>query len=135
LVSAVIYTSFVAPSVTNPIMLWSLSFCGTLRLIGFACTAVFLYFYEGYHATCVKSREEEMKQAGLWEDMQNGFAHRHWKVNWTDYVALPVNGTLYGAAPAIVANICQFRTDRLTYTVSAKPQLKKVAERIASAIA
>lgn len=111
-------------------MLWSFGFCATLRIVGFLATDAFLLFYEVYHRLCVKEREAEMKRAGLWEDMQDGFAHRSWKQNWTDYVALPVNGTLYGTAPAVAANFAHFWTDRLTYTVSAKPQLKRLAEKI-----
>ena len=132
LASGIIYGAFVPAAVTNPILLWSLSFCGTLRLVGLAATVFFIYMYETYHSMCVRMREDEMKRVGLYDEMSDGFAYRSWKVNWTDYVALPINGTLYGSMPALVAQICHLWTDRLTYRVSAKPQLKRVAERIAA---
>ena len=130
LLSGVIYGAVVSPLMTNSLLLWSLGFCGTLRFIGFCGTCVFLYLYESYHGVCVKNREDEMKRAGLWEDMQDGFAHRSWKKNFTDYCAIPVNGVLFAAAPALVAEICHFWTDQLVYHVSAKPQLKKAVERL-----
>ena len=132
LISGIAYGAAVPPTVTNPLLLWSLGFCGTVRFIGFCGTCLFLYLYESYHSVCVKNREDEMKRAGLWEDMQEGFAHRSWKKNFTDYCAIPVNGILFAAAPALVAEISHFWTDQLVYTVSAKPQLKRVAEKLAS---
>lgn len=133
LISAIIYTAIVQPTVTNPILLWSFGFCGTLRFIGFCATAFFIYLYERYHNVCVRSREDEMRRAGLYETMgAEGFAYRSWKKNWTDYVVLPINGTLYGSVPAVVAQFSHLFTSELTYTVSAKPQLKRMADKLAS---
>ena len=145
LISAVIYTSVQAPPAhaspadyptpAYPLLLWSFSFTGTLRLLGFLGTACFIRLYERYHAACVRAREDEMRAAGLWADM--AFAHRSLRENWTDYVALPVNGVLFGTAPAVIAGMCHLWTDRLVYTVSAKPLkklasgMKGVAERVA----
>ena len=145
LLSAVLYTSVHAPpqpagpsqypTPAYPLLLWSFSFTGTLRLLGFVGTAGFIRLYERYHAACVRAREDEMRAAGLWADM--AFAHRSLRENWTDYVALPLNGVLFGTAPAVVAGICHLWTDRLVYTVSAKPLkklasgVKGVAERVA----
>ena len=135
LLAEVIYTAKFGPSEIHPMLLWAFSFCGTLRLIGFLATAVFMYFYESYHLTCVRNREAEMKQAGLYDDMLGSFSYRSLRKNWFDYVALPVNGTLYGTAPAIVAEFSHFFTDRLVYQVSAKPQLKKLVDRVERVIA
>ena len=140
LLTAVAYSSVYpplaspSPSPAHPLLCWSFSFNATLRLIGFAATALFIHFYEAYHATCVRAREDEMRAAGLWDDMRDGFAYRRWRENWTDYIALPVNGVLFGTAPAVVANMCHLWTDRLVYTVSAKP-LKRMAERVAEKVA
>lgn len=132
LLAEVLYGAILGPAIvsTHPLLLWSFSFCGTLRLIGFLGTAVFMYFYESYHLVCVRNREDEMKRAGLWESMQGNFTYRSWKKNWFDYVALPVNGTLYGTLPAVVAEFSHFFTDRLVYHVSAKPKLLKIVERV-----
>ena len=133
LIAEVICTSLVGPSVIHPGLMSAFSFCGTLRVIGFCATACFVYFYETYHLVCVRNREEEMKAAGLWEDMQDNFSYRSLRKNWFDYCALPVNGTLYGTAPAIVAEFSHLWTDQIVYQVSAKP-LKKLAERFERAV-
>ena len=130
LVSGLIFSAYIPASTTHPLLVWALSFCGTLRFIGFCGTGLFIYLYESYHSVCVRNREDEMKRVGLWEDMQGGFAHRSWRKNWSDYVAIPVNGTLFGTVPAVVAEVCHLWTDQLVYTVSAKPQLKRLAERV-----
>jgi hypothetical protein len=130
LFSGVIYASFVSPDVTNPWLMWCFGFTGTLRIFGIILTTIFLYLYESYHQTCARTREDEMKRVGLWEDMQGNFAYRKWSKNWMDYLCLPVTGTLYGTAPAVVVNACHFFTDKLTYKVSAKPQLKKLVDRV-----
>lgn len=90
---------------------------------------MFLVQYEFYHSTCVRIREDEMKRVGLWEDMQDGFSRRDWRENWTDYVALPVIGTVFGTIPAIVAGFCHFFTDRLAYTVPSK-LMRSRAEKV-----
>ena len=137
LLAEVLYGSIIGPSAasnTNPLLLWSFSFCGTLRIVGFIGTNIFMYLYESYHLACVRSREDEMKQAGLWENMQGSFTYRTWRKNWSDYVALPVNGALYGTLPAVVAEFCHFYTNRLVYHVSAKPKLLKIVERVEKVI-
>ena len=78
---------------THPFLLWSFSFCGTLRLIGFVATGIFMYLYEAYHLACVRAREDEMKRVGLYDNMQENFSYRSFRKNWFDYCALPVNGT------------------------------------------
>ena len=70
-----------------------------------------------------------MKRAGLWDRMQGGFSYRTWKRNFIDYCLMPVTGTMYGTIPAVVAEISHFWTDQLVYTVSAKPQLNREAEK------
>jgi hypothetical protein len=134
LLAEVIFTARVGPSSIHPMLLWAFSFCGTLRFIGFVATAAFVYFYESYHAVCVRNREDEMKQAGLWEGMQENFSYRSFKKNWFDYCALPINGTLYGTAPAVVAEFSHLFTDKLVYHVSAKPQLKKLLDKMENAV-
>lgn len=134
LFSAVIYSSWVPNAVTHPVLLSAFSFCGTLRAIGMLLTCFYLYLYESYHKLCVKYREDEMKKAGLYEDMKaaDGFSHREWRSNWMDYLCLPATGMLFGTIPAVVAYLRHFYTDNLLYTVSAKPQvqMQKVADKL-----
>ncbi|MCJ1478071.1 hypothetical protein MMC13_006746 [Lambiella insularis] len=130
LFSAVLYTAYIPAVITHPLLLWSFGFNGTLRLIGFILFSFFLFLYEGYHQLCVRTREDEMKRAGLWDRMQGGFSYRSWKRNFVDYCLLPVTGTMFGTIPAVMAEISHFWTDQLVYTVSAKPQLKREAEKV-----
>ena len=78
----------------------------------------------------MRSREDEMKRAGLWERMEGGFSYRSWKKNIIDYCLLPVTGVLFSTMPATVAEISHFWTDQLVYTVSAKPQLNREIEKV-----
>ena len=130
LLSAVIYTAFVPAVVTHPALLAVFSFCGTLRFIGMFLTGCYLYLYESYHQVCIRYREDEMKRAGLYDDMaaQDSFTHRHWKTNWSDYCCLPITGLLFATIPAVVVSIKHFYTDKMVYTVSAKPQ--KIADTL-----
>lgn len=95
-----------------------------LRLLGFLGLVHFTLHYELYHSVCVKRREEEMKRAGLYDQMQGSFVHR--KMPWVvfDYVLLPVAGILYGSIPALHAQISHFWTPNLTYVVSSKPSVR-----------
>ena len=134
LLSAVIYTAYVPPVITHPLLLWSFGFNGTLRLIGFILFSCYLYLYESYHQLCVVAREDEMKRAGLWERMQGGFSYRSWRNNFMDYCLMPLTGTMFGTIPAVMAEISHFWTDQLVYTVSAKPQLKRELDRVADKV-
>jgi hypothetical protein len=123
LVSTTIYSALTPASQIHPTLLWAFDFSGTLRFLGFVCMMVFFRLYETYHHTCVTAREAEMRRAGLYDQMQGGFTHRHWRSNFVDYFVFPVAGTIFGSIPAVVAEISHFYTDRLTYRVSKKPQL------------
>ena len=60
-----------------------------------------------------------MSKAGISET----FAYRKgWKPPYLfDRIVFPVAGVLYGALPAIYAQLAHFWTDKLTYGVSMKP--------------
>ncbi|KAI9873753.1 MAG: hypothetical protein M1830_010630 [Pleopsidium flavum] len=126
LLSSAIYSLFTPVALIAPTLLWAFDFTSTLRLLGFLCMMFFFWLYESYHYTCVQAREDEMRRAGLYEQMQGGFTYRHWRWNMLDYFIFPVSGTVFGSIPAIVAEMCHFYTSRLTYRVSKKPQLLRV---------
>lgn len=123
LLSSTVYSLLTPTAQIHPTFLWAFSFTSTLRLLGFLCMNVFFWLYESYHRTCVTAREDEMRRAGLYEQMQGGFTHRRFRWNVLDYFIFPVAGTVFGSIPAIVAEMCHFYTTRLTYRVSKKPQL------------
>lgn len=123
LASSTLYTLTTPATQIHPTLLWAFDFTSTLRFLGIICMMTFFRLYESYHHTCVSAREAEMRRAGLYEQMQGGFTHRHWRWNILDYVIFPFAGTFFGSIPAIVAEMSHFYTDRLTYRVSKKPQL------------
>jgi len=121
-----IYT-LLTPSFLIPTALKTfLDLSGWFRLTGFCCMMIFFYQYERYHRLCLSLRQEEMRKAGMLEDMteQDGFSHRVFQVAGLFETCLfPVGGFIFGAIPATQAVLSHFFTDRLTYVVSLKPQL------------
>jgi hypothetical protein len=100
---------------------WTFEISNYLRVGGFLMVGVYMAFYEFYHRNCVNMREAEMISAGLAQNMQGSFSHRSFKVNWSDYLAIPIVAPMFGSIPAAQAQICHFWTQDLVYTVSKKP--------------
>jgi len=85
----------------------------------------FFYLYERYHKFCVGLRQEEMRRAGMLEDMRehDGFSDNVFQVAGLLECALfPLGGFIFGAIPALQAVLSHMFTERLTYVVSLKPQ-------------
>jgi hypothetical protein len=106
---------------------WMFSVCNVLRAAGFLEVVVYLGLYEKFHRVCVKSRLQEMTDAGLVEGMR--FSHRSMRKNLVDYVMVPLVAPIYGAIPCAQAQICHFWTADLVYAVS-----KKVTRRRAESM-
>lgn len=86
---------------------------------------VFFYRYEKYHRLCVGLRQEEMRRAGMLEEMteHDGFSQKVFQHAGLFEAALfPIGGFVFGAIPALQAVLSHVFTDRLTYVVSLKPQ-------------
>ncbi|OQO04036.1 hypothetical protein B0A48_10679 [Cryoendolithus antarcticus] len=117
--------SLVHPSFLVPHFLrWCLDFAGWCRLLGFTLMMCYFYLYAKYHHFCVELRQEEMRRAGLWEDIaeQDGFSVKVFQVTGLLECALfPIGGFIFGAIPALQAVISHLFTERLTYVVSLKP--------------
>jgi hypothetical protein len=127
LLASTIYTAFPPPITHCRLLTAILDFTGTCRAISFVLMVLaFSIFYERYHAACVRTREEAMKRAGLWEEMQGTFSYRRRNLKTSfDYIIFPVAGMIFGSVPAIHAAFAHFYTDRLTYTVSEKPKTER----------
>lgn len=116
------HPSHLVPSVLH----WALDFSGWCRLAGFCLMMCYFYLYAHYHHLCLGLRQEEMRRAGLLEDMadHDGFSTKVFQVAGIFEAALfPIGGFVFGAFPAMHAEISHLFTDRLTYVVSLKPQL------------
>jgi hypothetical protein len=120
-----IYTLFYPPFLIPPALKMALDISGWCRLIGFCTMIFFFYLYERYHRLCVGLRQEEMRRAGMLEDMKqgDGFTHNTFQfAGILEAVLFPLGGFAFGAIPAMHAVVCHMFTDKLTYVVSLKPQ-------------
>lgn len=116
------YPDFLVPTVLH----WALDFSGWCRLAGFCLMMCYFYLYAQYHHLCLGIRQEEMRRAGLLEDMadHDGFSTKVFQVAGIfEAVLFPIGGFVFGAIPAMHAELSHLFTDRLTYVVSLKPQL------------
>lgn len=111
---------------------WIFSVCNVLRAAGFMEVVVYLGLYERFHRICVKSRQQEMTDAGLAVGMR--FSHRTLKKNLVDYVMAPLVAPIYGAIPCAQAQICHFWTVDLVYAVSKKVTRKRAASLMAEKV-
>lgn len=121
-----IYSAFLPSFLVPRFLKIALDLSGICRLIGFSTMLSYFYLYERYHRLCVGLRKEEMRRAGMLEDMEeaDGFTPHVFQVAGLFEAALfPIGGFIFGAIPAIQAVLSHLFTDRLTYVVSLKPQL------------
>lgn len=130
--------SFFTPGSTMPEVLHiALDFASWCRLAGWSLMLCFFWRFEKYHQLCTALRQEEMREAGLLDDMlaHDGFSPRVFQVAGLLEAALfPIGGFIFGAIPALQAVLSHVFTERLTYVVSLKPQvaLKQWAKGIAT---
>lgn len=109
---------------------WIFLVCNVLRTAGFMEVALYLFLYEGFHRVCVESRELEMGDAGLLKGMH--FSRRRPRVNFVDYVMVPLVAPLFGAIPCAQAQICHFWTLDLVYAVSKKVTRQRAKSLVAA---
>lgn len=120
-----VYDLFHPGFLQPPVLHLALAISGWLRLAGFCTMMLFFTLHARYHRLCVGLRQEEMRRAGLLEDMteRDGFTLNVFPVAGLAEAALfPLGGFLFGALPALQATMSHLFTDRLTYVVSLKPQ-------------
>ncbi|KAF7531495.1 hypothetical protein G7054_g8841 [Neopestalotiopsis clavispora] len=97
---------------------WIFTVCNVLRTAGFMQIAFYLFLYESFHKLLAAAREKEMNDAGLAKGMC--FAHRDRKMHYLDYIMVPLVAPMYGSIPGAQAQVFQFWTQDLVYTVSKK---------------
>ncbi|KAK4614109.1 hypothetical protein CLAFUW4_08867 [Fulvia fulva] len=124
------YPKFLVPTILHH----ALQLSGFCRLIGFCSMLTYFYHYERYHRLCVGLRKEEMRRAGLLEEMEenDGFTPNVFLyIGLFEVATFPIGGFVMGAIPALQAVISHLFTDRLTYVVSLKPTKALAAVRSA----
>lgn len=115
-----LFPRFLMPTVLRV----ALDICSWCRLAGFCLMICGFYRYEQYHRLCIGLRKEEMRKAGLLEGMtqRDSFSPNVFMYAGIAEAGLfVVGGFLYGAVPALQAELSHFFTERLTYIVSLKP--------------
>jgi hypothetical protein len=110
---------------------WTFEACNYLRILGMVAVFCYMVIYERYHQICVSTREAEMKAAGLDQGMT--FSKRSIRTNFLDYFIFPLVAPAYGSIPAIVAQIYQFWTVELVYTVSKKHTRQRAKSAVGAA--
>ncbi|TAQ86661.1 hypothetical protein B7494_g5022 [Chlorociboria aeruginascens] len=122
IITSAVYTVITPTSSIPPTLLLALDLTGYMRLCSFLIFSTFFYLYESFHYTCVKDREEAMICAGIADRMLGTFTYRSFWKNGLDFLMFPVVGVVFGSVPSIIAQVNQFWTLSLVYTVSKKPQ-------------
>lgn len=126
LIASSVYTFFTPSFLVPTVFKMALELSSFLRLIGWCTMLVYFYLYERFHKLCVGLRWEEMREAGLLDHMadNDGFTPNSFQyLGLFEAGLFPLGGVIFGAIPAIQAELSHLFTDRLTYVVSLKPQL------------
>lgn len=124
LITSSIYASINTPTTIPYWVQLSLDAMGWMRGIGFVTMMFyFVVCYERYHKACVDVRTAELKQSGLYRDVEDQISKRNPSspLTWLDYVIFPVAGLIFGGVPLLHAAFCHFWSVDLNYKVSAKP--------------
>lgn len=125
LLSSAVYQLIIPPEETPLVVLTSMKVSGMLRTAAFVIMLCAFYLYEPYHAVCVRSREEEMRRARLYDRMQGNFSESCGRslVRWIQYLMFPIAGIVFVTLPSVAAQLNHFFTERLQYEVSKKPKV------------
>jgi hypothetical protein len=126
LITSSVYTFFTPAYLVPTAFKLALDLASLCRLIGWCTMLCYFYLYDRYHRLCVGLRQEEMRTAGLLEYMtaNDGFTPKCFQfAGLLEAACFPIGGFIFGAIPAIQAELSHLFTDRLTYVVSLKPQL------------
>ncbi|KAJ1555638.1 hypothetical protein HK405_015283 [Cladochytrium tenue] len=113
----------------HPLLLATLDLCGWLRFLGALPMVVTIVSYERYHDWVASERWRlaslDELPAGCARVQPLGIRSQLVSVrnfwNLFDWIAVPVSGFLFQCAPQVTAQMMQLYTDRLDYTVAAKP--------------
>ncbi|KAK9463620.1 uncharacterized protein V1516DRAFT_47984 [Lipomyces oligophaga] len=115
---------------TSPFLQWTLEISSFLRTAAFCLVVVQLLLYERFHAAALALRISAVHE-GLIRNSSDRIINaslrnvrispRNFLANAADYVLFPVAGTIFGAVPAVMAQVMQFWTTDFVYHVSAKP--------------
>lgn len=119
------YEFFTPKHLIHPDLSWTFAFTNMVRTVSFLIMQIAFSLYESYHSLCVRTRSMDMARAGIAESFayRNGCSLKY----IVDRVSFPFAGVLYGALPALYAQIAHMWTEQLAYGVSIKPLLNSLA--------
>ncbi|KAI9357260.1 glycosyl transferase family group 2-domain-containing protein [Zopfochytrium polystomum] len=120
----------------HPALILALDFCGWVRFSTVLPMFFVILNYEKYHHW-VGTERWRLSELGLSAPagspkvqplgLRSQLVSVRTKWNLFDWLALPISGFLFQCAPQVTAQISQLWTDRLDYTVAAKPALNPSA--------
>jgi hypothetical protein len=115
-----IYSIFTPTANMPPAILQTLWATAIIRNITVLVMQLVLTFYEDYHKLCVNSRAQDMRRAGI-NDATFSFRKNWMWASLLERISIPIVACLYGAVPAVQAQICHLWTENLVYIVTPKP--------------
>ena len=117
-----ILTAFQPASAINPKIHAALSLGGRVRIFCFILLNVTFFFYNALHDVCSQARSEDMAAAKLPCVVET----RRWfhAKQLAEHPVLPLVGIIYGALPALVAQVSHLWTEDLVYVVARKPKVE-----------
>lgn len=140
LATTTIYDLLAGASVPHHLAL-ALRISGLCRFAGWSLICVYFYRYAQYHHLCLSLREQEMREAGLLDECDEGKQHEQRSDGYSRRLFGPLGGVaeaglffiggfLFGSIPACQAVLSHVFTERLVYQVSLKPSFMKVLENV-----
>jgi hypothetical protein len=115
------FYSITTPTANIPhALVWTLWITAIIRNVSFLIMQAVFTVYDDYHRLCVNARAQDMRRAGIQETDFSFRKHFTW-ASLFERLSIPIVAALYGAVPALHAQICHFWTESLVYTVTRKP--------------
>jgi hypothetical protein len=122
LLGTTVYSILTPKANIPPALIWTIWTTTIIRNVSFLIMQAVFTVYDDYHRICVNARAQDMRRANI---LETTFAFRR-RFTWSsllERVSIPVVAALYGAVPALHAQVCHLWTDSLVYVVSQKPQV------------
>jgi hypothetical protein len=120
LLGTAVYSILTPTANIPPALLQTLWVTAIIRNVSLLVMQAVFTVYEDYHKLCVNARAQDMRRAGIAETTFSFRKHWIW-ASVLERASVPVVAFLYGAVPALHAQICHLWTDKLVYTVTPKP--------------
>jgi Glycosyl transferase family group 2 len=119
LIGTALYSIFTPAASMPPAVLKTLWATAIIRNLSMLVMQAVFTVYEDYHGLCVNARAQDMRRAGI---IGTTFSFRKHGIvtSMLERASALGVGIVYGAAPALHAQMCHFWTENLNYKVTPK---------------